>query len=140
MISQAHSRVPKCDGQLIKFDSNSISRIAITSAAVQVDWSKVVHSQYRPVCHWSEPQGSTVCVQIFRPRSMENRCSEHKLVRSHSIHLPTHSSPSQVDLENPSVQLSYNPNSPKLAGDVLVFPASAALNGNPTPITSVNTS
>ena len=56
--------------------------------------------------------------------SRKNGSSEHKLVNSHGIHVPYDVSPSQGDLEN----LSYNPDSPRLAMDALAFGPSAALN------------
>ena len=89
----------------------------------------MVHASYRPIYHLFEPQGSTVCIPSSRPTSMGNICSEHKLVNS--IHLPSNGSPSQGDLEYPSVQLFHNHSSPRLG-------PSAALNGDPTPITSIN--
>ena len=66
---------------------------------------------------------------------MENTFSEHRLVRSNSLCLPSHGSPTQGDPENASVQLSHK--TPSLARDALILGPSAALNRNPTPIISV---
>ena len=68
---------------------------------------------------------------------MENICSRHKLVGSHSIHIPSYGSPSQGDKENMLMQLPHD--SPRLSRDALVLGPSAALNGDSTPNTSVNT-
>ena len=138
---QAHSRVPKCDsGLLVQVNSDLINRMITTPSGVPGDLSKVVHSSYRPICHSSEPQHSTVHISSSRPTSMENRWCEHKLVGSHSIRLPSNSTslrPSEGDLKNLSVQLAHHPDSPRLAKDALVLGPSAALNGNPTTITGV---
>ena len=56
---------------------------------------------------------------------------------SQTICIPSLGSPLQGNLENPSVQLSHNPNSPRLAKDALVSGPSAALNRNPTPVASI---
>ena len=47
-------------------------------------------------------------------------------------------SPSQGDPKNQAMQLPHHCNFPRLARDALVFGPSAALNGDPVPITSVN--
>ena len=74
----------------------------------------------------------------FQTTSMETRCSEHKLVESHSKCLTSHISLSQGDPENTSVQLSRNTNSPRLGRHAWVWGPCAALHSNPTPITNVN--
>ena len=51
---------------------------------------------------------------------MGHRCSEHKLVRSHCLCLPSHSSPSQGDPKSQAIQLPDHCNSPRLARDALV--------------------
>ena len=88
--SQAHSRVPECDGR-----PSPINRMVTASAGVQTDLSKVVHSSCRSISHSSEPQSSIVCISVY-------------------IYI-------------------Y-----KLARDPLIFGPSAALNRDPTPVTSVN--
>ena len=70
---------------------------------------------------------------------MENKCSEHSLVGSRSILLPSIGSPSQNDQKNSSVELSHYPDKPRLARDTLVFGLSTAVNGNPTLVSIVNT-
>ena len=55
------------------------------SAGVKIDLSKVVHPSYRPVCHSSEPQSSTVHISSPGPKCLGHRCSEHKLVGSHCL-------------------------------------------------------
>ena len=59
---------------------------------------------------------------------MGHRCSEHKLVGSHCLCLPSNDSPSYGD----------HCNSPRLARDALVLGPSTALNRDPTSATSVN--
>ena len=58
---------------------------------------KVVHSSCRSICHTSEPQSSTVRISSPRPKSLGHRCSEHNLVWSHYLCLPSHGSSSQGD-------------------------------------------
>ena len=69
---------------------------------------------------------------------MRSRCSEHKLVGSHSICVPSYGSPFQDETENALMQMRHNTNSPRLVRDSLVWGPRAALNGDPTPITSAN--
>ena len=66
------------------------------------------------------------------------RCSEHKLVGSQYLCLPSHASPSQGDPKNQAMQMPHHCNSFRLAMDALVLGPSAALNRDPTLITSVN--
>ena len=61
-----------------------------------------------------------------------HRCSEHKLVGSHCLCLPSHGSPSQDDPKNQAIQLPGHCNNPRLARDALVLGPSAALNRDPT--------
>ena len=111
-----------------------------TSAGVQTDLSKVVHSSCRSICHSSEPQTSTVRIFSPRPKCLGHRCSKHKLVGSHCLCLPSNGSPSQGDPKNQTMQLSDHYNSPRLAKDALVLEPSAALNRDPTSATSFNNS
>ena len=97
-LSQAHSRVPKSDGQCTaEVKSDPINRMVTSSADISTNLSKVVHSSCRPFCHSSEPQASSVHVSSPRSTCMGHRCSEHKLVGSHSLCVPYYSSSSQGD-------------------------------------------
>ena len=100
----------------------------------------MVHSSCRSICHSSEPQSSTVRVTSPRLKCLGHRCSEHKLVGSHCLCLPSHGSPSQGDTKNQAIQLSDHFNSPRLARDALVLGPSTALNRDPTSSTSVKNS
>ena len=111
--------------------------MVIASAGVQTDLSKVVHSSCRSICHSSKPESSTVRISSPRPKCLGHRCSEHKLVRSHCLCLPSHSSASQADPKSQAIQLSDHSNSPRLARAVLVLGPSAALNRDPISTTSV---
>ena len=84
------------------------------SAAVQPDLSQVVHSSCRSFCHSPEPQSSTICVSSPRPKCLGHRFSEHKLVGSHCICLPSNGFPSQGDPKNQAIQLPDHCNSPRL--------------------------
>ena len=68
---------------------------------------------------------------------LDHKRSEHKLVGSHCLCLPSHGSPSQGEPKN---QLCDHCNSPRLARDALVVGPSAALNRDPTSTTSVKNS
>ena len=103
------------------------------STGVQTDLSNVVHSSCRSICHSSE-------LSSPRPTCWGHRCSEHKLVGSQCLCLPSHGSPSQGDLKNQAKQLPHHCNSFRLARDALVMGSSAALNRDLTPVTSVNNS
>ena len=110
------------------------------SAGVQTDLLKVVHSSCRSICHTSEPQSSTVRISSPRSKCLGHGCSEHKLLRSHCLRLPSHSSPSQGDPKNQAIQLSDHCNSPRLPRDALVLGPSAALSRDPTSTTSAKNS
>ena len=98
--SQAHSRVPECDGQPpVQVEPSAVNRMVTASAGVQTDLSKVVHS-CRSICHSSEPQTSTVRVSSPRPKGLGHRCSELELDGSHCLRLPSNGSPSQGDPKN----------------------------------------
>ena len=136
--SQTLSRVSECDGRpSVQVEPSPVDRMIIASAGVQTDLSQVVHSSCRSICHSSEPQSSTVRISSPRPKCLGHSCSEHKLVGSHCLCLPSHGSPSQGDPKNQAIQLSDHCNSPRLARDALVLGPSAALNRNPTSSTSV---
>ena len=113
------------------------NQVQSTSAGVQTDLSQVVHSSCISICHSYEAQSSTVCISSPRPKYLGHRCSEHKLVGSHCLCLPSQGIPSQSDPKNQAKQLSNHCNSPRLA---LVLGPSAALNRDPTSATSVNNS
>ena len=98
----------------------------------------MVHPSCGSICHSSEPQTSTVRVSSPRPQCLGNRCSKHKLVGCHCLGLPSDGSPSQCDPKNQAMQLPDHCNSSRLARDVLVLGPSAALNRDPTSVTSVN--
>ena len=137
--SQAHSRVPECDGQpSIPVKPSAVNRMVTTSAGIQTDLPKVVHTSCRLICHSSEPQTSTVCISCPRPKGLGHRCSEHKLDESHCLCLPSYSSPSQSDPKDQAMPLPDHRNSPRLARDALVLGPSAALNRDPTTTPSVN--
>ena len=116
--SQAHSRVPECDGRpTFQVKSGTVDRMVTTSTGVQTDLPKVFHSPRGPICHSSEPQASTVRFSYPRPEGLGHRCSKHRLDRSP---------------KNQTIQLSDHTNSPRLARDALLSGPSAALNRDPT--------
>ena len=93
--SQAHSKVSGCDGRpSVQVEPSPVNRMVTASTGVQTDLSKLVHSSCRSICHSSEPQISTVRISSPRPKCLGHRCSEHKLVGSHCLCLPSHGSPS----------------------------------------------
>ena len=137
--SQAHSRVPECDGRpTVQIESGTVNRMVTTSTGVQKDLSEVVQSPRGPICHSSEPQASTVRVSYPRPKDLRHRCSKHKLDGSHCLCLPSNDSPSQGDPKNQTMQLSDHTYSPRLARDALVLGPSADLKRDPTATPSVN--
>ena len=104
--SQTHSRVSEYDGRpSVQVEPSPINRMVTASAGSQTDLSQVVHSSCRSFCHSSEPQSCTVCICSPRPKCLGHRCSEHKLVWSHCLCLPSHGSPSQGDPKNQAIQL-----------------------------------
>ena len=98
----------------------------------------MVHSPCIHICHSFEPHTSTVYISGPRPTCLGHRCSEHKLVRSQCLCLPSHGSPIQGDPKDLAIQLPHHSNSQKVARDVLVLEPSAALNRDCTLVTSVN--
>ena len=136
-----HDLVSECDGRpTVQVKPSPVNRMVTASADVQTDLSLVIHLSCRLICHSSEPQNSTVHVSSPRPECLGHRCSKHKLVRSHSISLPSNGTPSQGDPKDQTMQLPDHCNSPRLARDALVLGPSAALNRDPTSATSVNNS
>ena len=76
--SQAHSRVPECDGQpAVRVESGPVDGMVTTSTSVQTDMPMVVDSPRGPVYHSSEPQACTVRVSYPRPKGLGHRCSKH---------------------------------------------------------------
>ena len=131
----------RCDGRpSVQVEPSPVNRMVTASAGVQTDLSQVVHSSCRSLCHSPEPQSSTICVSSPRPKRLGYRCSEHKLVGSHCLCLPSHGSPSQGDPKNQAIQLPDHCNSPRLARDALVLGPGAALSRDPTSTSSVKNS
>ena len=112
----------------------------VQSTEWSTDLSQVVHSSCRSFCHSPESQSSTIHVSSPRPKCLGHRCSEHKLVRSHSLCLPSNGCPSQGDPKDQTMQLPDHCNSPRLARDALVLGPSAALNRDLTSTSSVKNS
>ena len=138
--SQTHSRVSESDGRpSVQVEPSPFNKMVTASGGVQTDLSQV-HFSCRSICHSCEPQSSTICISSPRPKCLGHRCSEHKLVGSHCLCLPSHGSPSQGDPKNQAIQLPDHCNSPRLARDALVLGPSAALNRDPTSTTSVKNS
>ena len=102
--SQTYSRVSECDGQpSVQVEPSPVNRMVTASTGVPTDLSKVVHSSCRSICHLSESQSSTVRISSPRPKCLGHRCSEHKLVGSHCLCLPSHGSLSQGDPKNQTI-------------------------------------
>ena len=136
--SQTHSRVSECDGRpTVQVKPSPVNRIVTASTGVQTGLSEVVHPSCRSICHSVDSQTATVRVSSPRTKCLGHRCSKHKLVGSHCLFLPSHSSPSQVDPKDQTMQKPDHCNSPRLARDALVLGPSAALNRDPTSATSV---
>ena len=96
--SQTHSQVSECEGQpFVQVEPSPVNRMVTASAGVQTDLSQVVQYSCRSICHSSEPQSSNLSISSPRPKCLGHRCSEHKLVGSHCLCLPSHGSPSQGD-------------------------------------------
>ena len=137
--SQAHSRVPECDGRpAVQVQPSAVNRMVSASAGVQTDLPEVVHTSCRLICHSSEPQTSTVRISCPRPKGLGHRCSEHKLDEPYGLCLPSYGSPSPGDPKDQAMPLPGHHNSPRLARDALVLGPSAALHRDPTTTPSVN--
>ena len=131
--ARPHSRVPECDGRpSIQIKPSAVNRMVTTSADVQTDLPKVVHTSCRLICDSSEPQTSTVHISCPRPKGLGHRCSEHKLANAYCLCLPSYGSPSQGDPKDQAMPLPEHRNSPRLARDALVLGPSAALNRDPS--------
>ena len=92
--SQTHSRVSECDGRpSVQVKLSPDNRMVTAYTGVQTDLSQVVHSSCRSICHSSETQGSTLCISSPRLKCLGHRCSEHKLVGSHCLCLPSNGLP-----------------------------------------------
>ena len=114
------------------------------------EWS--LHPQvFKQICHkWSTPHVNLFATHLNhkvpvhisspRPKCLGHRCSEHKLVGSHCLCLPSHGSPSQGDPKDQTMKLPDHCNSPRLTRDALVLGPSAALNRDPTSSTNVKNS
>ena len=116
--------------------SSPVSRMVNASADLQTDLSSG-SLLCRSICHSCKPQSSIKL--ISSPTCLGHRSSKHKLVGSHCICLPSHGSPSQGD-PCQAIQLPDHCNDPRLARDGLVLGPNAALNRDPTLVTSVNNS
>ena len=137
--SQAHSRVPECDGRpTVQVQPSAVNRMVSAPTGVQTDLPEVVHTSCRLICHSPEPQAPTVRVSYPRPKGLGHRCSKHKLDQPHSLCVPSYGSPSQGDPKDQAMPLPDHRNSPRLARDSLVLGPSAALNRDPTTTPSVN--
>ena len=137
--SQAHSRVPECDGRpAIQVHPSAVNRMVSAPPGLQTDLPEVVHTSCRPICHSPEPQTPSIRVSYPRPKGLGHRCSEHKLDQPHSICVPSYGSPSQGDPKDQAMPVPDHRNSPRLARDALVLGPSAALNRDPTATPSVN--
>ena len=137
--SQAHSRVPECDGRpTVQVQPSAVNRMVSAPTGVQTDLPEVVHSSYRLICHSPEPQAPTVRVSYPRPKGLGHRCSKHRLDQPHGLCLPSYGSPSQGDPKDQAMPLPDHRDSPRLARDALVLGPSAALNRDPTTTPSVN--
>ena len=131
--SQAHSRAPECDGRpSVQVEPSPFNRMVTASGGVKTDLSRVVQSSCRSICQSSEPQSSFVCFSSLGHNALNINWSGLCLC------LPTHGSPSQGDSKNQAMQLPNHCNIPRLARDALVLGPSAAVNKDPTPVTSVN--
>ena len=76
--SQAHSRVPECDGRpAVQVQPSAINRMVSASTGVQTDLPEVVRTSCRLICHSSEPQTSTVRISCPKPKGLGHRCPEH---------------------------------------------------------------
>ena len=70
--SQAHSRVPECDGRpTVQVQPSAVNRMVSASAGVQTDLPEMVHTSCRLVCHSPEPQTSTVVSPIPDPKAWD---------------------------------------------------------------------
>ena len=137
--SQAHSRVPECDGRpTVQVQPSAVNRMVSAPTGVQTDLPEVVHTSCRLICHSPEPETPTIRVSYPRPKGLGHRCSKHKLDQPHGLCVPSYGSPSQGDPKDQAMTLPDHRNSPRLARDALVLGPSAALNRDPTTTPSVS--
>ena len=137
--SQAHSRVPECDGRpTVQVQPSAVNRMVSAPTGVQTDLPEVVHTSCRLICHSPEPQAPTVRVSYSRPKGLGHRCSKHRLDQPHGLCVPSYGSPSQGDPKDQAMPLPDHRENPRLARDALVLGPSAALNRDPTTTPSVN--
>ena len=93
--SQAHSRVPECDGRpAIQVQPSAVNRMVSAPTGVQTDLPEVVHTSCRLICHSLEPQIPSIRVSYPRPKGLGHRCSEHKLDQPHGLCVPSYGPPS----------------------------------------------
>ena len=91
--SQAHSRVPECDGRpTVQAQPSAVNRMVSAPTGVQTDLPEVVHTSCRLICHSPEPQAPTVRVSYPRPKGLGHRCSKHKLDQLHGLCVPSYGS------------------------------------------------
>ena len=137
--SQAHSRVPECDGRsTLQVQPSAVNKMVSAPTGVQTDLPEVVHTSCGLICHSPAPQTPTVRVSYPRPKGLGHRCCKHRLDQPHGLCLPSYSSPSQGDPKDQAMSLPDHCNSPRLARDALVLGPSTALNRDPTTTSSVN--
>ena len=123
-----------------------------SNQAQSTEWS--LHPQvFKQTCHkWFTPHVDLFATRLNhkvpqnvrisrpRPKCLGHRCSEHKLVGSHCLCLPSQGCPSQGDPKNQAIQLPDHCISLRLARDALVLRPSVAPNRDPTSTTSVKNS
>ena len=106
--SQAHSRVPECDGRpTVQVQPSAVNRMVSAPTGVQTDLPEVVHTSCRLICHSLEPQAPTVRVSYPRPKGLGHRCSKHKLDQPHGLCLPSYGSPSQGDPKDQAMSFGF---------------------------------
>ena len=67
--SQTHSRVSECDGlPPVQVKPSPVKGMVTASTGVRTDLAKVVHSSCSSICHWFEPQSSTICISSPGPK------------------------------------------------------------------------
>ena len=86
-ITLKAGHIPGC----LNLIANLLSRL---NQVQSTEWSLHLHV-FKQICH----KWSTVCVSSPRPKCLGHKCSEHKLVGSHCLCLPSDGSPSQGDLK-----------------------------------------
>ena len=70
--SQAHSRVPECNGRpAIQVQPSAVNRMVSAPTGLQTDLPEVVHPSCRLVCHSPEPQAPSIRVSYPRPKAWD---------------------------------------------------------------------